>query len=172
MSAYFAKHGKPEEKKYTKHGRTKQSQKDECDINKLLERSARSGSLSHLQQFEAQYGTYANYDFEEHINTIAEGQNIFEHLPAEIKREFAQSPQRFFEYVTDEANKDRLPELLPQIANQGNYLLGIDPPRTTVPEIPDKENQPPENKSPPGENPPGDKQDQPKGDQKNGADTP
>ncbi len=122
MSMYYGKHGKAEEKKYTKHGKTKQSQRDETDINKLLERSARTGSLSHLEQYEAQYGDYSGYDFEAHINTIAEGQSIFEHLPAEVKREFDQSAQKFFEFVTDPENSERLPELLPQIANRGDYL--------------------------------------------------
>ncbi len=125
MSLYFGKHGEPEKKKYSKHGRTKQSQKDECDINKLLERSARTGALSHLDTFGAQYGDFLGYDFEAHVNTIAEGQTIFEHLPAEVKREFAQSPQRFFEYVTDPENKDRLPELLPEIANRGDLLVTL-----------------------------------------------
>ncbi len=127
MSMYYKEHGKPEVKKYTKHGKTKQSQKDETDINKLLERSARTGALSHLDQFQGQYGDFLGYDFEAHINTIAEGQSIFEHLPAEVKREFDQSAQKFFEYVTNPDNKDRLPELLPELANRGDYLETLAP---------------------------------------------
>lgn len=125
MSAYFGKHGKPEERKYTPHGRTKQSQKKECDINLLLERNARSGALSHLDKYQPMYGDYSDYDFEHHINMITGGQTIFEHLPAEVKREFHQSAQKFFEYVTDPENQERLPELLPQIANRGNYFPSV-----------------------------------------------
>ncbi len=126
MSAYFGKHGKPEVRKYTPHGRTKQSQAAECDINKLLERAARDGSLSHLDEFGGTYGSFEGYDFEKHVTKIAEGQSIFENLPAEIKREFAQSPQRFFEYVTNPDNLERLPELLPEIADRGNYFPSVE----------------------------------------------
>ncbi len=150
MSRYFQLNGKQPTKKYTKHGKTVQSQKEECDINRLLERSARSGAASHLQTYENQYGNFEGYDFEKNVNIIAEGQTIFERLPAEVKREFNQSPQEFFEYVTNEENKDRLPELLPQIANQGNFLMGLDPPTTTTAEIPSREQvQPEEEQSPP-----------------------
>lgn len=135
MSAYFGKHGKAEVRKYTRHGRTKQSQKDETDINKLLARAARAGSLDHLTQYGAQYADFSTYDFESHVAKIAEGQSIFENLPAEIKREFHQSPQQFFEFVTNPVNLDRLPELLPDIANRGNYFppVGIIKADTTAP---------------------------------------
>ncbi len=122
MSAYYGKHGKPEVRKYKLHGRTKQSQKDETDINKLLERSARDGTLSHLEKYQAQYADYSDYDFETHVKTMANGQTMFEELPAEIKREFHQSPQEFFEFVNNPANSSDLPRLLPELANQGTQM--------------------------------------------------
>ncbi len=122
MSAYFGKHGKPEVRKYKLHGRTKQSQRDECDINKLLERYQRDASLGHLEKYQGVYGNYADYDFENHVTKIAEMQTIFEQLPAEVKKDFGQKPDKFFEFVTDPANAERLPELLPEIANQGRYF--------------------------------------------------
>ncbi len=122
MSAYFAKHGKPEVRKYKLHGRTKQSQRHECDINKLLERYQRDASLGHLEKYGGQYGNYADYDFENHVTKIAEMNTIFEQLPAEVKKDFGQKPDKFFEFVTDPANAERLPELLPEIANQGRYF--------------------------------------------------
>ncbi len=134
MSLYYQKHGKPEVRKYTQHGRTKQSQKDECDINKLLERSAREGGLSHLDKYQAKYGDFSGYNYEEHICKIAEMQTCFEDLPAEIKREFNQSPDEFFEFVTNPANIDRLPELLPEIANRGNYFPPVGQIQTRDPE--------------------------------------
>ncbi len=129
MSAYFGKHGKAEVRKYKLHGRTKQSQKDECDINKLLERSARQGGLSHLDKYQAKYEDYSNYDFEEHTNKIAEMASCFEQLPGETKREFHQSPDEYFAFVTNPENVDQLHRLLPEIANRGNYF-----PPVTAPE--------------------------------------
>ncbi len=134
MSMYFAEHGKPEIRKYTQHGRTKQSQKDECDINKLLERAARSGSLSHLDKYQARYGDFSNYDFQEHAIKMAEGQTIFENLPAEVQKEFDQSPDKFFEFVTNPENINDLPRLLPEIANRGNYFPPVGKIQTREPE--------------------------------------
>ncbi len=141
MSAYFGKHGKPEVRKYKLHGKTKQSQKDECDINKLLDRAAREGGLSHLQKYEAKYEDYSNYDFEEHTNKIAEMATCFENLPADIKREFNQSPDEFFEFVTQPENVGHLPRLLPEIANTGNYFpKGRPEPAPQAPEEPQAAN--------------------------------
>ncbi len=122
MSAYFGEHGKAEVRKYKLHGRTKQSQRDECDINMLLERYQRDASLGHLEKYGGQYGNYADYDFENHVTKIAEMETIFEQLPAEVKRDFGQSTNKFFEFVTNPENENRLAELLPEIANQGRYF--------------------------------------------------
>lgn len=123
-----------EKRVYTLHGKTKQSQKDETDINKLLTRASRSDQLTHLAQYQAQYGDFSTYDFEAHITKIAEGQTIFENLPAETKREFDQNPQKFFEYVTKPENLGRLPELLPEIARQGEYFPPVGQILTREPE--------------------------------------
>ncbi len=122
MSAYFGEHGKPEVRKYKLHGRTKQSQRHECDINMLLERYQRDASLGHLEKYGGQYGNYADYDFENHVTKIAEMNTIFEQLPAEVKKDFGQSTNKFFEFVTNPENQGKLAELLPEIANQGRYF--------------------------------------------------
>lgn len=122
MSRYFQIHGKQPVKKYKRHGRTKQSQKDETNINLLLERAAREGTMSHLEKYGGVYADYSEYDFEGHKNQIAEMQSMFEELPAEVKREFQQSPKAFFDFVTDEKNAEDLPRLLPELAKQGTQL--------------------------------------------------
>ncbi len=122
MSAYYAEHGKPEVRKYKLHGKTKQSKKDDCDINKLLERSAREGGLSHVDKYQMKYEDYSNYNFEEHTNKLAEMASCFENLPAETKREFNQSPDQYFAFVTNPQNVEDLKRLLPEIANRGNYV--------------------------------------------------
>ncbi len=134
MSMYFAQHGKPEVRKYTQHGRTKQSQKDECDINKLLERAARKGSLSHLDKYQSRYGDFADFDFTEHAIKMAEGQTIFENLPAEVQKEFDQSPDKFFNFVTDPQNAEKLAQLLPEIANRGEFFPPVGIIQTREPE--------------------------------------
>lgn len=104
-------------------GRTKQSFKDSCDINKILKKAQVTGTVSHLAKHGAQYGDFADFDFFDAQLKIAKGKSIFEALPSEIRREFDQDPGAFFEYVNDPANVDRLPELLPGIAIPGNQIV-------------------------------------------------
>lgn len=127
MSIHYRKHGLDPKREYTPHGRTVQSQKSETDINKILERAGRANSLSHLEKYQAKYGDYSGWDFEEHMTKMAEGQSIFEELPAEVKREFDQSPTKFFDFVNDPKNIDKLPKVLPMIAARGNYFGPVSP---------------------------------------------
>lgn len=104
---------------------TKQSFKDECDINKILARAQKTGTLSHLSKYQAQYGDFADYDFFEHQRMLTRGREIMDELPSEIRSEFHNDPRAFFAYVNDPANVDRLGELLPALAAPGRQLLNV-----------------------------------------------
>ncbi len=134
MSFYYAQHGKAEKRKYTQHGRAKQSFKNSCDINKLLEKGAKQGGLSHLERHGARYGDFASIDWENLPLQLAEGQQVFNELPAELKREFDQNPADFYNYVTDPENEDRLQELLPAIAERGNFFPKVNKIETRTPD--------------------------------------
>ncbi len=104
-------------------GRTKQAFKDETDINKILQRAQKTGTISHLAKHEGHYGDFSNYDFLGNQIMLARGREVFDDLPAELRREFNQSPQQFFQYVNDPANKDDLGRLLPALAEPGRQNL-------------------------------------------------
>lgn len=108
-------------------GRTKQSFKDETDINKILKRAQKTGTISHLNKHEKRYGDFANFDFFDAQLQLAAGRTIFDELPSELRAEFNQNPADFFEYVNDPANVDRLGELLPALAAPGRQQLEIKP---------------------------------------------
>jgi hypothetical protein len=104
-------------------GRTKQSFKDETDINKLIARAARGETISHLAKYEGVYGDFTDFpDLMEAQARLMRGQQIFDELPGEVKREFGQDAGRFFEYVNDPANADRLGDLIPGLAQPGNQM--------------------------------------------------
>jgi len=117
---------KTKQPKYT-DGRTKQSFKDETDINKILKRAEKTGTISHLNKYEARFGDFANFDFFEANLMLTKGREIFDDLPPEIRSEFGQSQSQFFAYVNDPANKDRLGELLPALAAPGRQHVQIKP---------------------------------------------
>ncbi len=108
-------------KKY-KDGRTKQSFRDECDINLIMARAARGGTISHLAKYEGVYADFSDYDFFEQTQMLTRGREVFDDLPAEIRREFGQSPQAFFDYVNNPVNKDELLKRLPGLAAAGTQL--------------------------------------------------
>ncbi len=106
-------------------GRTKQSFKDETDINKIMYRAQKSGTISHIAKHEARYGDFVNFDFFESQLMLTKGREIFDDLPSEIRTEFHQSQSEFFNYVNDPENKDRLGELLPALAAPGRQVIDV-----------------------------------------------
>lgn len=118
-------------------GRTKQSFKDDTDINKLLARAARGDSISHLAKHGAMYGDFSDIDDLLTANArLEKGTEIFNSLPGEIRREFKNSPSNFFNYVNDPQNSERLGELLPALTAPGNQLRTIVRTPSTVPADP------------------------------------
>lgn len=139
-----------EEKDYS-DGRTKQAFKDQADINKIIARVQVGETISHLAKYGATYGDFSDVDdlLQAHERLKA-GRRIFDELPSEIRREFENDIGRFFNFVNNPANVDKLPEILPDLAKPGSQLPAIR--RTpqnvdaTAPTEPDA--------GPPPENPP------------------
>lgn len=112
---------KIEEKVYD-DGLTKQSFRDQCDVNKIIAKAQKAGGLSHLDQYEGVYADFANYDFEGQQEILARGSSIFADLPSSIRAEFGNQPSRFFEYVNDPANAGNLRDIFPELAKPGLQL--------------------------------------------------
>ncbi len=108
-------------------GRTKQSFKDECNIEKIMARAEKAGTISHLEKFQGIYGDFSDYDFHEQTAKLTRGREIFDELPAEIRKEFGQSPAAFFAYVNDPENQEDLLKKLPALAAPGRQLLKTSP---------------------------------------------
>ncbi len=106
-------------------GRTKQAFKDETDINKLLERAQKTGTLSHLQKYEGRYADFSDFDFFDANIKLAQGREIFDALPSEVRSEFNNSPAGFFKYVNDPANADDLKNKLPGLAAPGRQNIDV-----------------------------------------------
>lgn len=108
-----------------KDGRTKQAFADETDINRILARAQKSGTISHINQNKAEYGDFAGIDFFETQLQLARGREIFDDLPSEVRKEFDQNPTAFYAYVNDPANEDRLEVLLPPLAAPRRQLIDV-----------------------------------------------
>lgn len=124
MSLHFRLYGEPKEKVFD-DGRTKQAFKDETDINRILAKYQQTGVMSHLSKFEASYDNFADFDFLEMKVKLVEADGIFNALPSEVRREFDQDTAKFFNFVNNPENRDRLKELLPKIAEPGDYFVDV-----------------------------------------------
>ena len=79
--------------------------------------------MSHLEQFGGQYGDLSNFDFQEAQNQIANANSMFEQLPSAVRNQFANSPEKFFEFVNDPDNSEQLAQKLPELAKPGHRPL-------------------------------------------------
>jgi hypothetical protein len=107
-------------------GRTKQSFKDSTDINRIIQKAAGAGSLSHLVRHGATYGDFSDVpDLLTAHERLVKGRAIFDELPSEVKREFDGDMFKFFAYVNDPANADSLQEKLPALVQPGRQLPNV-----------------------------------------------
>lgn len=107
-------------------GRTKQSFKDQCDINKIIARAQKTGTVSHLAKYQGVYGDFSDVDdlLTAH-DRLKRGQKIFDELPSEVRKEFDQDVGKFYRFVNDPANADRLAEVLPDLAKPGRQMPDV-----------------------------------------------
>lgn len=92
-------------------GRTKQSFKDECDINNILKRFQKTGVLDFVNKHAAQYGDVIGADFQSAMNIIAQANSMFADLPAHLRTRFENDPAQFLDFVADEKNRPEALEL-------------------------------------------------------------
>lgn len=90
---------------------TKQSSKDECDINIILARYTRTGELPALNEKYPQYLDVNGMDFHAHQNVVAQAKSMFAELPSHLRDRFKNDPALFVEFTTNPNNRTELAEL-------------------------------------------------------------
>ncbi|AXL15078.1 internal scaffolding protein [Microviridae sp.] len=131
-------------------GRTQQAFKDETNINKIMQRAQQTGTVSHIAKYAPFYGDFADFDFFENQRKLTLGREILDQAPSEIRAEFDNSPEKFFAYVNDPENVDRLPELLPMLAAPGKQNIDVTG-KTPPPAPSGAPSEPPASGTPPAE---------------------
>ena len=90
---------------------TKQAYKRECDINEIMARFQKTGIVDHINAHQAQYGETTGQSFHDAMNLVADATSMFNELPADARKFFANDPARFLEFVEDPENHDKLVDL-------------------------------------------------------------
>lgn len=90
---------------------TKQSFKDECDINMIMKKYQKTGAITHLNNRGGEYGFADAIDFREALEVVNRAQDLFDALPSSIRKMCNHDPGEFLEFVQDPKNAEELVKL-------------------------------------------------------------
>lgn len=86
-------------------GRTKQSFKDECDINNIVKKFNKTGQLPEMIKQNPQYGDYSSgMDYQEACNLVIKADQQFQALPARVRERFNNDAKQFLIFATNPQN--------------------------------------------------------------------
>lgn len=91
--------------------RTKQSFKDQSDINHIMGRYLRSGNVDWLSRHQGAYGVFEPQTFQDCMNIVAKAKEMFADLPAAVRKRFGHDPREFVAFSADAKNLDELRKL-------------------------------------------------------------
>lgn len=90
---------------------TKQSMKNECDINNILNQYKKTGIITHVQAARPTYEDLPDAsDFQEAQNVLIAASQAFDGLPSKVRDHYANDPYLFLAAISDESQHDQLRE--------------------------------------------------------------
>lgn len=90
---------------------TDQSQKDDVDINNIMQKFGITGHIPETAQ-NASYGDFTQaVDYHTAMNQIIAAQSDFMQLPADIRKEFNNDPSEIIEFLNNPENRDKAIEM-------------------------------------------------------------
>lgn len=90
---------------------TKQSAKDECDINLIVRRYDNTGVITHVSNVQAQFGESPMTDLQTALNQVIAAEEAFAQLPAAVRKKFDNNAVAFVDFVDNPDNADKLIEM-------------------------------------------------------------
>lgn len=90
---------------------TRQEFADECDINTIMARYEAGGAVSHVNRHEPMYLDTTLYPgLQASMDLFRQAALEFNALPAKVRREFDNDPQKFVDFASDPDNLGRMRE--------------------------------------------------------------
>lgn len=122
--------------------RTKQSFKDDCDVNNIMKKYNKTGQLPEMIQREPRYGDFSDVtDYQESLNIVLLAQEQFANLPARARDRFRNDPAAFLEFVNDPKNVQEMVEM--GLATKAPDPIVPTPPAPPAPPETHASNEPP-----------------------------
>lgn len=109
-----SKYSKKERVKLTfpENGRTKQEFREQCNINKIMDRFYKRGVLPEMIKKNPQYGDFSNAtDYQNSLHLVMKAQEQFQALSSKVRSQFDNDPQKFLEFAENPENKEKMAEL-------------------------------------------------------------
>lgn len=85
---------------------TEQHHRDQCDVNKIIEKYDKTGLISHINKVEAKFGDMTGMDFKEAMDKVTGMTSMFNDLPSNIRKRFGNSPEQLLQFMSDSKNRD------------------------------------------------------------------
>lgn len=89
-------------------GRTKQSMKDDSDINLIMKKYKKTGLINFVNNNQGEYMEIDDIDYHEALTIVTEADQMFQQMPASLRKKFQNDPGQFLNFVQ---NPDNLPEM-------------------------------------------------------------
>lgn len=90
---------------------TKQSFKDECDLNVIMARYISTGEMPVINQQAPQYLDVTGLDYQEAMQFVAGANSLFHEMPAAIRNKFKNDPAAFLDFCSHEKNRPEMAEM-------------------------------------------------------------
>lgn len=86
--------------------KTKQSFKEECDINTIMRRYETTGVIDHVNKRKPEFGDFADVvSFQEGLDIVRHAQEEFANLSARVRDRFGNDPAQFLAFMDNPDNK-------------------------------------------------------------------
>lgn len=88
-------------------GRTKQSFREQVNINSIMAKFNKTGMINHLNRTQPFYGDVSGIvSYQESLNIVKNAEDLFMGMSAEIRSKFANDPANMIAFLNDPANRD------------------------------------------------------------------
>jgi phage internal scaffolding protein len=88
---------------------TKQAYKDECDVNNIIKRWARTGLMEHVARYQGSYVDLPDeIDYKASMDALLDAQEAFASLPSKVRQRFENDPVQFLQFVHEPGNEEEM----------------------------------------------------------------
>jgi phage internal scaffolding protein len=91
---------------------TIQSEKDACDVNKIVEKCRRTGLMTNVRKDEPRYGDFSSaVDYHDCVFRAQQAQDSFMELSASVRSRFENDPGKLIDFLADPNNREEAVKL-------------------------------------------------------------